>query len=303
MENKRTYNELVKEYTQELTKPLIIKRNSGKTHNEIPVDTLNRVSNEFDKIQWLFVGSYKLEAGVKLLELYVERERYRIPDEEMEESIYEALQKLKSERCDNTEYGKVLELWSSQPFENIVDEYAKFVAYRNAAHELHNKGLPPFIVDTDKIENVNIIKVKKSKPTKNPFNVKLWFEKEYPGGLVRMFNHFKNLKEDDKGRKVTYFANENENTFLDRCNNLTGGKVKPMIVEAEAISGSDRLVLLAMLRAIQETMPRKAIAYQDFVEVRFGIKNWDFAFHQHHEKNEFSILQKMCESLIKDGNG
>ena len=76
-----------------------------------------------------------------------------------------------------------------------------------------------------------------------------------------------------------------------------GQPVNPIKLDPKAKEGSNRLVLIAILAAIQDRR-KDSFDYNDFVLDRFGIKNFDKAKHDHKDKEKFNEVKKYCEENL-----
>lgn len=78
-----------------------------------------------------------------------------------------------------------------------------------------------------------------------------------------------------------------------------GPSMGPIDTDKKALNGSKRLVLLAILAAIQ-TKTGSGFDYNDFVLNRFGLKNFQKGKSDHKDKPEFQNVLKECNAILKE---
>jgi hypothetical protein len=74
--------------------------------------------------------------------------------------------------------------------------------------------------------------------------------------------------------------------------------LNPIDVDNSAKEGSNRLVLLAILAAIQKTTGNN-FKYEEFVSSHFGIKDYQKAKSTHQDKQGFKSTLKECDTILK----
>jgi len=116
-------------------------------------------------------------------------------------------------------------------------------------------------------------------------NQKPIIDNEY---LTILFNRF---KED--------FSNETLESWLERFIYPSHKKIEKIKVSEKAKEGSNKLVLLALLDAIQQKKEGNFI-YQNFVFDRFGIKAFDRAKNEHKEKETYQKTFKICSRILEN---
>lgn len=99
-------------------------------------------------------------------------------------------------------------------------------------------------------------------------------------------------------RKYKDCFNEPEDTWIKRfCPNEA--PVNPLKLDPKAKEGSSRLVMLAILAAIQDNR-KQDLNFNDFVRNGFGIKNFDKAKHDHKDKPEYQRILKECKPFLTE---
>lgn len=94
-----------------------------------------------------------------------------------------------------------------------------------------------------------------------------------------------------------YFPDESLQSWKERFI-LKGRPVTPIAIDAKATEGSNKLILIAILAAIQETTG-SAFDFEDFVLNRFGIQDFEKAKSIHKEKQTFKATLSKCRAIIK----
>ena len=98
--------------------------------------------------------------------------------------------------------------------------------------------------------------------------------------------------------KYRAYINEDLTPWVNRFIYPNGPAVNKIEIETKALSGSKRLVLLAILASIQDNR-KESFDYNDFVFDRFGIKNFDKARHDHKDKPEFDKTFAECNAILR----
>ncbi|HQH23582.1 MAG TPA: hypothetical protein PLM01_01215 [Bacteroidales bacterium] len=80
--------------------------------------------------------------------------------------------------------------------------------------------------------------------------------------------------------------------------NRNGAPVPPIAIDAKATEGSNKLILIAILAAIQETTGA-AFDFEDFVLNRFGIQDFEKTKSIHKEKQTFRETLSKCRAIMK----
>lgn len=95
--------------------------------------------------------------------------------------------------------------------------------------------------------------------------------------------------------------NESKDEWIKRFVYPSLIKVKPIEIDKEAGEGSNRLVLIAILAAVQEKNKEKikTFNYQDFVLDQFGIRDFDVAKSKHKKKTGYLKTFGDCTKILK----
>jgi hypothetical protein len=95
------------------------------------------------------------------------------------------------------------------------------------------------------------------------------------------------------------FPKETTETWITRfcCNSSIN--FTPVELAGEAREGTNKLILLAILSFVQ-TKTGNAFDFDDFVEKRFGIKNYQKAKSEHKSKDSFNDVFKKCDKIEKE---
>lgn len=96
-------------------------------------------------------------------------------------------------------------------------------------------------------------------------------------------------------RYEAYFT-EDIDTWIDRFY-PNKNQIDPIDIDKKALRGSNRLVLLAILAAIQP-YTGAGFDYNDFVLDRFGIKGYEKAKSIHKDKPEFENTFNECNAIL-----
>lgn len=97
--------------------------------------------------------------------------------------------------------------------------------------------------------------------------------------------------------KYAEVIKEDKATWLKRFEYPGGPPVNRIEVEERAKEGSDRLVIIGILSAIQECLGG-AFNFDDFALKRFGFKGFKSARYNNKDKDSFKKVFKYCEKLL-----
>lgn len=127
-----------------------------------------------------------------------------------------ALKEFEKEWCENTPYEEEVKQWCSEPFEDLVSEYAKMLTYRKVLSELFYKH----VGFTEPEENEKKEEIKITPRTRKQKVLKLMWNEEDINALIKLYNGL--IQKDDP-----YII---ETDFLVFENNFLGKKEKSKII-------------------------------------------------------------------------
>jgi len=281
----------IEKHKDKIVKPILDKDGDEEDNNE----QINRLAIELARLE----RNNGVDSPLKLFELYYNRIIHRAKPLTPIRQFDKALKNLEEGHGSNELFKDAVKSFCSQPVNVIIEQFAELIAYQESLDELNRQFFPNMYNDGEDLDsNLDSNYSQRGRAKRKPFNVKTYMEENYPGGLKEMFNYWKNM-EDDKGHSKEYFLNENATTFIDRCNNTSGTKVAQLIISDEVDEENDRLILIGMLRAIQDSIPKRVINFSYFVSSRFGFKIWDKTIYQHKDKEELTKIIEDCKEILK----
>lgn len=95
-----------------------------------------------------------------------------------------------------------------------------------------------------------------------------------------------------------YFPGESLQSWKERFI-LKGRPVSPIAIDVMATEGSNKLILIAILAAVQPPRDRAKADFNIFVLNRFGIKDYRKLKSIHQEKQTFMKTLKECQAIMK----
>lgn len=105
--------------------------------------------------------------------------------------------------------------------------------------------------------------------------------------IIAIFNKYKH-----------HFRNETPESWMRRFDRAMA-PLPPIDIERAATEGSDRLVLIAILSAIQDTTGN-AFNFTDHVKTHFGISAFGPAKCRNQDKETFIKTFKSCEAILRN---
>jgi hypothetical protein len=95
-----------------------------------------------------------------------------------------------------------------------------------------------------------------------------------------------------------HFNKETKSHWTERFRYPSTIPIEPILACREAREGSDRLVLIAILAAIQKETGNK-FSYNKFVFERFGIKAFEKMKSDHQKKQTYTVTSEKCNAILK----
>lgn len=105
--------------------------------------------------------------------------------------------------------------------------------------------------------------------------------------IIAIFNKYKH-----------HFRNETPESWMRRFDRAMA-PLPPIDIEPAATEGSDRLVLIAILSAIQDTTGN-AFNFNDHVKTHFGISAFGSARSRNQDKETFIETFKSCKAILRN---